>query len=51
MEEKKKKDIKKERLKPISLYPLDVEEALGDILGIKPKEKTGDSVLNKEDST
>ena len=30
---------KKERLKPISLYPLEVEEALENILKIKPVQK------------
>jgi len=35
----KEKPKKKERLKPISLYPLEVEEALEDILKIKPVQK------------
>ncbi len=39
MKNKPKEPEKKERLKPISLYPLEVEEALGDIMQIQPLKK------------
>ncbi len=46
---KNRPQAKKERLQPISLYPLEVEEALEDILSIKPMGKNGDSGLEEED--
>ena len=48
MSEKLKKEQKKERLKPISLYPLEVEEALEDILQIKPETKNKKPNKNKQ---
>ena len=35
----KEKKTRKERLKPISLYPLEAKEALSNILKIKPSKK------------
>ena len=48
MEEKKKRDKKQEQLKPISLYPLEVEEAVVDILHIKPETKNKKPNKNKQ---
>lgn len=39
MKDKEDKPEKQERLKPISLYPIEVEEALEDLTKIKPKKK------------
>lgn len=40
MSNKPKKDKKNKRPKPISLYPLEPEEVLGDLLKIKSEDKT-----------
>lgn len=44
----KKKKEKKERLKPISLYPLDTEEALKNLFEVKqlPKKKKTKKKIN-----
>jgi len=49
--EEKNKLEKQERLKPLSLYPLEVEEALGDILKVKPKGKKGNSDEKGDEGT
>jgi len=48
-EAKNQSKEKKERLKPVSLYPLEVEEALGDILKVKPKGKKENSDAKEDE--
>lgn len=44
----KKKKEKKERLKPISLYPLEPDEALKNILNVKPLKKKEKDINKKK---
>ncbi len=50
-EKKKKEQKKRDRLKPLSLYPLTPEQAMGAFMRVKPKKGKGSTPRLKKKET